>query len=298
MLILGDHYIRIIFYFASMGVLISIFNSQFSAGSQSELFSEYWHFFVIGIVAATIANATGAGGGIVFLPAFGLLGMTIQEAIATSFAIQCFGMTSGSLTWLGLVRKEQAVNQLRWKNLNLILLLATLASLSGLFFTRYLIPQPPVKIHILFSLFSIVVGLVMLKRSMTKDKVEHEVVANLSVKSSLFIIFSTFVGGGITAWLSIGVGEILVIVLVALGYTARFAIAAAVCISSATVLAAIPSLIAEQNIHYAVLLFAAPAALIGGFVARHLATMVSVRRLKTIFAFWIVASGICYIIIS
>lgn len=298
MLILGEHYIRIIFYLASLGVLISIFNSQFSASSQSDLFSEYWHFFIIGIVAATIANATGAGGGIVFLPAFGLLGMTIQEAIATSFAIQCFGMTSGSLTWLGLVRKEQAVNQIAWKNLNIILLLATIASLSGLFFARFFIPQPPVKIHILFSLFSIIVGVVMLKRSVARDKVGCEIVENMSINSSVFILFGTFVGGIITAWLSIGVGEILVIVLVALGYTARFAIAAAVCISSATVLAAIPGLIAEKNIHYAVLLFAAPAALIGGFVARHLATMVSVRRLKTIFAFWIVVSGVCYIVIS
>ena len=298
MALLGDNYVRIAFYVLSLVLLATVFSQEFSATSYSHLINNYWHFFAIGIIAATIANATGAGGGIVFLPAFSLLGMSVEEAVATSFAIQCFGMTSGSLTWLGLVRKEQNSNQLAWKDLNFILLISTTASLCGLTFAYQLIPQPPIKIHILFSVFSIIVGVVILKRALSPSSLESNKLPTVSIKAGIFIFISIFIGGMITAWLSIGVGELLVIVLVALGYNARFAIACAVCISSITVLAAIPNYVAGEQIHYAVLVFAAPAALIGGFVARHLATMVSMTRLKAIFASWIIVSGLSYLLIS
>ena len=44
-------------------------------------------------------NLTGAFGGVVFILLFNQLNFTEQQSIATSFAIQCFGMTAGAFTW-------------------------------------------------------------------------------------------------------------------------------------------------------------------------------------------------------
>ncbi|WP_259366763.1 sulfite exporter TauE/SafE family protein [Colwellia sp. BRX8-7] len=60
---------------------------------------EYGVFSFIGLLGGIFANSTGAGGGVVFIPLFNQLNFTEQQSIATSFAIQCFGMTAGAFTW-------------------------------------------------------------------------------------------------------------------------------------------------------------------------------------------------------
>ena len=64
-----------------------------------ELVKEFGLFSVLGVIGAIFANATGAGGGVVFVPFFNYLSFSAQSVVATSFAIQCCGMTAGALTW-------------------------------------------------------------------------------------------------------------------------------------------------------------------------------------------------------
>ncbi|MEN8676433.1 MAG: membrane dipeptidase, partial [Alteriqipengyuania sp.] len=58
---------------------------------------------------------TGAGGGIVFLPVFTLLGLSVTESRATTMALPWFGMAGGGRWWLrhvekgGLTEKGRAV---------------------------------------------------------------------------------------------------------------------------------------------------------------------------------------------
>ncbi|MBX2849776.1 MAG: TSUP family transporter, partial [Acidiferrobacterales bacterium] len=66
----------------------------------------YWYFFILALFGAIVANATGAGGGVVFVPAFSILGIADQSIIATSFAIQCFGMTAGMIAWRGFAKQQ------------------------------------------------------------------------------------------------------------------------------------------------------------------------------------------------
>jgi len=54
---------------------------------------------LLGVVGAVFANLSGAGGGVVFIPVFSELGLTESQSVATSFAIQSFGMTAGAITW-------------------------------------------------------------------------------------------------------------------------------------------------------------------------------------------------------
>ena len=68
------------------------------------LLTQYGGFLLLGIVGAVFANATGAGGGVVFVPFFQQLAFSPEAVIATSFTIQCCGMTAGAISWLQFYR--------------------------------------------------------------------------------------------------------------------------------------------------------------------------------------------------
>jgi len=65
-----------------------------------QLIVDYSYFLLVGLFGAIVANSTGAGGGIVFIPFFTSLGIEGSQALGTSILIQCFGMTAGAVSWL------------------------------------------------------------------------------------------------------------------------------------------------------------------------------------------------------
>ena len=82
------------------GFLILIWCVVFALQQEPiRLFVQYAGFTFLGILGAVFANATGAGGGVVFVPFFNQMGLSPSATVATSFAIQCFGMTAGAVTW-------------------------------------------------------------------------------------------------------------------------------------------------------------------------------------------------------
>lgn len=282
------------FYLTALLILITLLLNQLTLVNGYQLTNNYWHFFFIGILAATIANATGCGGGMVFLPAFLILGMDIQQTLATSFAIQAFGMSSGTLSWLMVVNQSQ--HSYHWRQLPHILLLSVPASSCGLYFAQQWINSPPINIQIIFCVFSISIGTLILYR-LKHTPTEAVTQLTLNLPQQVAVISSCFIGGIITWWLSVGVGEILAIVLMMLGFNTRFAVALAVMVSAATVFSAIPVIVySNPAIEYGVLLFAAPGALLGGYIARYLAMAISTTKLKAGFSLWIIFSSIGYII--
>ena len=96
----------------------------------------------------------------------------------------------------------------------------------------------------------------------------------------------------LTAWISVGVGEILAVFLLLRGYSIVVAVASAVCLSALTVLAGIPWHIIQHNIIIEILIFAAPGALIGGFIARYIAIWMSPQKLKLFISIWILGIGL------
>ena len=93
--------------------------------------SDYSLFSFIGVLGAIFANATGAGGGVVFIPLFNQLNFTEQQSVATSFAIQCFGMTAGAFTWWFHYKREKT--QLRlWQGFKRIISIASISSVIGI----------------------------------------------------------------------------------------------------------------------------------------------------------------------
>jgi uncharacterized membrane protein YfcA len=101
------------------------------------------------------------------------------------------------------------------------------------------------------------------------------------------------VGGGITAWLSIGVGELVAVYLIIRRFNVTFAIAAAVILSALTVWGGIIfHLLITQAVYWPVVLFAGAGAIVGGILAKQLVLYFSAKNLKLFFAGWIFILGI------
>ena len=139
----------------SLGLLILWSLILWFVPNPAQLFTEYWHFFLLGIGGAVAANSTGAGGGIVFIPAFTSLGLNGLDALGTSIAIQCFGMTAGSISWLNSIhRAEHGGNQVIALTHHLLLFSGT-SAVAGMLCGQYIIPTPDFPVTTLFKYFSI-----------------------------------------------------------------------------------------------------------------------------------------------
>lgn len=253
---------------------------------------DYGQFFLLGIVGAIAANSTGAGGGIIFIPAFTSLGLESVSSLGTSLAIQCFGMTAGSISWLISIHKHNHGGEEVVRLTHRLLVIAGLSSIIGMLGAQYLFPKPGWEIDTIFKYFSILFGLVLLAVTMRK-KVRQHTVYRVRRRDIPLIILVCFGGGVVTSWISIGAGEWLAILLFFLGYPTMVAVCIAVCISSMVVLSGIPYHIwVVDSISWYILLFAAPAAIIGGYMARLFSERLGPVRLKIFFATWILATGI------
>jgi uncharacterized membrane protein YfcA len=249
-------------------------------------------FGFLGVFGAIFANATGAGGGVVFIPAFQKLGLTELQSVATSFAIQCCGMTTGAYVWLRYAR-QRVVEEHDWRLVIPFLAVSIPGSIVGLWVVYGVGIAAPSSLPTLFAWFSIVLGAALFV-TVFKKNLQHRVdlpskKAELVDLMALFLI-SVF-GGGITAWLSVGVGEFVAFYLILRGYRVTLSVTVAVVLSSATVWAGISHHIAIDAIEYNVLMFAGPGAIIGAVIARQLATYLPVMQLKLFFAGWVFIVG-------
>ncbi len=280
---------RILLY--SMGLFLPWLIVVLLAPASLQLITEYWHFFFLGIGGAVAANSTGAGGGIVFIPAFTSLGVSGQEALGTSIAIQCFGMTAGSISWIRSVHRHEHGGSQVVSLTRHLLFVSGLSAVAGMLCGQYLFPEPAYPITTLFKYFSILFGLVLLLVTLRKNPHRHTRYHMRQIDIPL-IIFTCFAGGTITSWISVGAGEWIALLLFFLGYPTMISVCVAVCVSSLTVLAGVfYHLFVTDSISWAILLFAAPGAIAGGSVARLLAERLGPIRLKVFFAAWILATG-------
>ena len=253
-------------------------------------------YFLSGICAALIANSTGVGGGVVFLPVFISLGFSPTEALAISIAIQCFGMTSGSLSWLQY-KSEQHINTYsEWSQFFLILGLSIAFSFIGVAYVQLMSPKLLIDIEIAFSIFSIIIGCLIIRITINQAKNTERIIKLNHSWKIILVIISGLIGGAITAWISVGVGEILAICLIFLGYQLNFAIAIAVCASAATVIFALPYHASSVNLE--LLVCVAPGALIGGAVARKVTITIGAYRMKILMALWIIFSAVIFLFVS
>jgi len=253
----------------------------------------YWHFFIIGLGGAIIANATGAGGGILFIPAFTSMGVSQKEAVATSIVIQCFGMTTGAIAWFLSFKKRPAIYR-RYKSfMKTTILVAGVASMTGVLLGEHILSNKlPFSVNSAFSMISICFGFIILVISYLKlsTSIPRSQSSPLDILLCFLIGFS---GGIITSIISIGVGEILLMLLFLRNYPIQISIFMAVVISSMTVLAAAPYFIYSMHaVVWGIVMFAAPAAMLGGLLGQKLTARLGATRVKLFCGIWIFLTGI------
>ncbi|MDP2560444.1 sulfite exporter TauE/SafE family protein [Psychrobium sp. 1_MG-2023] len=256
-----------------------------SAMAQSTLSS------LLGIVGAIFANLSGAGGGVVFIPVFSQLGFSEAQSLSTSFSIQCFGMTAGAITWSLHYRQHHYADQ-QWSPLFNIVVMTALFSVLGIWSVYGGLVDAPASLAHSFSLFSIVLGLSLLAQ-IYLIKAKPEPRTRLSTFDYGALLLIGYFGGLITAWLSVGVGEILVLYLIFRGFNIALSIAAAVVVTAITVWSAAPEhLWLNSATVWDVAMYAGPGAIIGGILAKTLAGMISTKALKTVLGLWILMMGV------
>lgn len=271
----------------------------FSQSTPLILIAENSLFSLLGIIGAIFANATGAGGGVVFVPFFNHLQFSPQSVVATSFAIQCCGMTAGAITWWRYKRCHHQTDS-QWRALPTSLMLSVPASLCGVWLAQFgpetFTALSPFKggieqIHLGFGAFSILLAVAIfasipfLKRVALKQDAEQ-----LDI---LALPFVSFFGGIVTAWLSVGVGELVAVYLIIRGFNVTMAIAAAVILSAFTVWGAVTyHVLVTHAVVWDVVIFAGAGAIIGGMLAKFVVLAFSPQKLKLFFGTWVLLLGV------
>jgi uncharacterized membrane protein YfcA len=246
-------------------------------------------YLLIGVTGAIFANATGAGGGVVFIPLFHHLGFDSAQSVATSFGIQCFGMTTGALAWTRHYRAAHR-DQGNWEAFVPVILLTLPLSVCGLWLVYGLALPPPAETVITFATFSLLLGCAIILVSGKRDpRPRHK----LQRVDALALIPISFFGGIVTAWLSVGVGEFVAFYLILRRYDVTLAVAAAVVISALTVWSAAPQhFLLQPQAVWEVIGFAGPGAVIGAVIARWLALRMGTLYLKRFFGVWLILIGV------
>ena len=257
------------------------------------LLSDYGYFFLLGVVGAIVANSTGAGGGIIFIPFFTSIGITGNEPLGTSILIQCFGMTAGAVSWLttSLIVKANShhLNQLIVQ----LLIICGSTSIIGVLSGQYIFVHADASLMVdLFKAFSIAFGFILLVIIFNSHKLKHTQFDLLPADIALLVITS-FLGGLITAWISIGIGEIVAIVLILRRYPTMIAIATGVTVSAISVLtAAYHHIVIIDSVNWSIIQFAVPGAILGGTFAYLLSEKLGPTRLKIFFSVWVILTGV------
>jgi uncharacterized membrane protein YfcA len=250
---------------------------------------DYGAFTLLGVAGAIFANATGAGGGVVFLPAFGQLGFTEAQAVATSFAIQCFGMTAGATAWSLHYRRHRR-GQPEWQAFIPVIALCTVFSVVGLWTTYVMDWRPPSGVKPLFGGFSLLLGVAVLATTLLFGAGGTH---RLDRVDTVALAVIAYIGGIVTAWLSVGVGEFVALYLILRRFDVTLSVASAVVISALTVWSATPQhLVFSPAVYWEVVLFAAPGAVVGAVFARYLVLWLGARRLKLLFGAWLLVIGV------
>ena len=267
--------------------------------SPAQLIKEFGLFSILGVVGAIFANATGAGGGVVFVPFFNYLSFSPQSVIATSFAIQCCGMTAGAITWARYYKRQHGYDHF-WKALPSALMLTIPASICGIGFAQYSSQSETLleqlwgdanNLHIAFGGFSILLALAIFASIPLMKRTHFE--KDLKTKDLILLPFVSFLGGIITAWLSVGVGELIAVYLIIRGFNVTMSIAIAVILSAITVWSALPyHAFLSEAIVWQVVMFAGAGAIIGGMIAKYVVLAFSVQRLKLFFGMWVLILGV------
>ena len=273
----------------------------FVAEYDSQLLGDLWFLPGVGVVGAIIANASGTGGGVVFVPVFNALRdlgtMTLGplQVVAVSMGIQSFGMSLGALRWTDRLYHQHEPNPLeasaRARDYWLVGALVLALSTPALLLTQRMVEFDSRMVLLGYKTFSILLGAALIVATWTINRAvaERDRLAGIDLAMLVLIAIP---GGAITALFSVGIGELVAFYLFLRHYPMVLCVGTACVISAVSCIAGLLWHVEAGTVAWEVVLLAAPGAMLGAFLARPIALWLGARRLKTLGGLWIVASAL------
>jgi len=257
----------------------------------------------VGVLGAIIANTSGTGGGVVFVPVFnalrehGVMALDPLQVVAASMGIQSFGMTMGALRWTDRLLHQPQIaagaqtSPVRPRDFALVIMAVLALSLPAMLATQRLAPFDAQAMLAGYKGFSILLGLALIATTWTvnRDRAERAALAPVDLA---FLLLVAIPGGAITALFSVGIGELVALYLFIRHYPVLLCTGAACVISAVSVIAGSVWHIDAGTMPWEVVVLAGPGAVLGAFFARPIALWLGARRLKTLDGSWIVLSAI------
>lgn len=268
------------------------------------LLERLWFLPGVGVVGAIIANASGTGGGVVFVPVFnalrelGTMALDPLQIVAVSMGIQAFGMSLGALRWTDRLYHQHDPAQLEARTRSgdywLVSLAVLAVSLPAMLATQRLVAFDAQAVLLGYKTFSIVLGLALIAATWTINRAAPER-DHLARADLVVLLLIAVPGGAITALFSVGIGELVAFYLFLRHYPMVLCVGTACVISAVSCIAGLVWHVEAGTVQWEVILLAAPGAMLGAFLARPIALWLGARRLKTAGGAWIVLSA-CYLI--
>ncbi|MBX7502302.1 sulfite exporter TauE/SafE family protein [Qipengyuania sp. YG27] len=255
----------------------------------------------VGVVGAIIANASGTGGGVVFVPVFnalrelGTMALDPLQVVAVSMGIQAFGMSLGGLRWTDRLYHQHVPAALearaRPRDYWLVCGAVLALSLPAMLATQRLLAFDAHAVLLGYKSFSILLGLALIVATWTVNRTAPERI-ELAKIDLVVLLLIAIPGGAITALFSVGIGELVAFYLFLRHYPMVLCVGTACVISSISCITGLVWHVEEGTVQWEVVLLAAPGAMLGAFLARPIALWLGARRLKTAGGAWIVFSAL------
>ena len=265
------------------------------------LMRDLWFLPGVGVVGAIIANASGTGGGVVFVPVFnamrdlGTMTLGPLQVVAVSMGIQSFGMSLGALRWTDRLYHQHEPNPLeasaRARDYWLVCALVLALSIPALLWTQRMVDFDPRMVLLGYKTFSILLGIALIVATWTINRAAAERDSLARVDLAVLALIA-IPGGAITALFSVGIGELVAFYLFLRHYPMVLCVGTACVISAVSCIAGLVWHVEAGTVAWEVVLLAAPGAMLGAFLARPIALWLGARRLKTAGGMWIVASAL------
>ena len=168
-------------------------------------FARLWPVTPVAVLASAFANATAIGGGFLFVPVF-ILGYGLDPLVALplSLSTQAVGMSSGALGWS---RRFVAIRPLT---------LALAGALPGMVLGTFVWTPSAIQVKGTFGWVSLLVGLAMFLEYRADRRDEREAATRESAVEGVVYWGACLAGGLVTAWVSIGIGEVVALWLLLL----------------------------------------------------------------------------------
>jgi uncharacterized membrane protein YfcA len=251
---------------------------------------QYWYIFPIAVIIATLCNASGFSGSVLFQPFFNfILGVPIAQSVATGIATETIGMTSGAVSYWRMG------NKIDIKAVKKVFPFVYVGIIFGIFLFVFL-PKLWLRLIVGCSIFSIAsyqLYFAYLGKFGDNDK------ADLDILESTKCRFKSFLSGVSSASTGTGVAEIHQPMFEHdAGLSTKKSNASAILIEALGNWFITLLNIKFGNINYEILIFSVSGVLIGGQIGPWISNYISDRILKVVFGVSVAFVGLIYVIES